>query len=69
MKNFKDKWKSCLQKGFIRESMNSFVVPTLLAPNKYGAWRMCINSQVVNHITIKYRYPILRLDGNAGYVA
>ena len=42
--------------------MNSSVVPTLLAPKKDGTWRMCIDSQAVNQITIKHRYPILRLD-------
>ncbi|GKA17086.1 putative reverse transcriptase domain-containing protein [Tanacetum coccineum] len=49
-------------KGFIRPSHSLWGGPVLFVKKKDGALRMCIDYRELYKLTIKYRYPLPRID-------
>ncbi|GJV30246.1 putative reverse transcriptase domain-containing protein [Tanacetum coccineum] len=51
-----------LEIGLIRPSSSSWGVPVLFVKKKDRSFRMCIDYRELNKLTVKNRYPLLRID-------
>jgi hypothetical protein len=65
----KNQFLELLDKGLVREILSPCTVPTMLSPNKDGGWRMCTDSRDINNITIRYRFPLPRMDDLMDYLS
>nr|GFA52561.1 putative reverse transcriptase domain-containing protein [Tanacetum cinerariifolium] len=62
MKELAEQLKELTDKGFIRPSSSPWGAPVLFVKKKDGSFRMCIDYQELNKLTLKNRYPLPRID-------
>nr|GEW04336.1 reverse transcriptase domain-containing protein [Tanacetum cinerariifolium] len=62
MKELSKQLQELSDKGFIRPSSSPWGAPVLFVKKKDGSFRMCINYRELNKLTVKNRYPLLRID-------
>jgi hypothetical protein len=58
----KEQIKELLEKGFIRPSSSPWGGPVIFIPKKDGTQRLCVDYRALNEVTIKNKYPLLRID-------
>ncbi|GKA48816.1 putative reverse transcriptase domain-containing protein, partial [Tanacetum coccineum] len=62
MQELSDQLQELADRGFIRPSTSPWGAPVLFVKKKDGSFRMCIDYQELNKLTIKNRYPLPRIE-------
>ncbi|GKA33275.1 putative reverse transcriptase domain-containing protein [Tanacetum coccineum] len=62
MQELSNQLQELADRCFIRPSTSPYGAPVLFVKKKDGSFRMCIDYQELNKLTIKNRYPLPRID-------
>ncbi|GJT99655.1 putative reverse transcriptase domain-containing protein [Tanacetum coccineum] len=62
MQELSNQLQELADRGFIRPSTSPWGAPVLFVKKKDGSFRMCIDYQELNKLTIKNRYPLPKID-------
>src|SRR4051812_27884267 len=58
----KKQLEELLEKKFVRPSVSPWGAPVLLVKKKDDSMRLCVDYRQLNKVTIKNKYPLLRID-------
>ena len=58
----KKQLEELIEKGFVRPSIYPWGAPVLFVKKKYGSMRLCVDYQELNKVTVKNKYPLLRIE-------
>jgi len=53
--------KDILTKLLIIHILNLYAVPIILTKERDNFWRICVENKIINKITMKYEFSILRV--------
>lgn len=62
LEELKCQLEELLAAGLVHPSASAWGFSVLFAQKLGGAWRMCINYQVLNCLTVRNRYPLLQIQ-------
>ncbi|GJT45986.1 retrotransposon protein, putative, ty3-gypsy subclass [Tanacetum coccineum] len=62
MQGLSNQLQELSDRGFIRPSTSPWGAPVLFVKKKDGSFRMCIDYQELNKLTVKNRYPLPKID-------
>ena len=62
LKELKTQLQELLDKGLIRPSVSPWAAPVLFVKKKDGTLWMCIDYRQINKVTVKNKYPLLRIE-------
>nr|GEU95164.1 retrotransposon protein, putative, Ty3-gypsy subclass [Tanacetum cinerariifolium] len=62
LKELREQLQELLDLDFIRLSVSPWGAPVLFVKKKDGSMRLCIDYRKLNHVTIRNRYPLPRID-------
>jgi hypothetical protein len=62
LKEIQIQLEELLKKGYIHTIMSPWGAPVLFVRKKYRTLRLCIDFRQLNKVTVKNKYPLLRID-------
>jgi len=62
LRELKKQLQQLLDWGFIQPNVSPWGAPVLFVKKKDGSMRMCTDYRELNRVTIKNKYPLLRID-------